>query len=1036
MKKNNSSMRPHLFTACVIKWLFLFILVTGAAADTAYAQQPADQGRRVTGNVTDEKDAPLPGASVTIKGTRLTSLTDADGNFSIVFRTAADSLSVSHTGYKTKTVSVKDAGKLAIKMEPGSSELNDVVIVGYGVQKKVSVTGAISTVKVSDLQEVATPSLSNAIGGRLPGIVTRQSSGEPGYDAASVYIRGFGTFGTSDRSPLILVDGVERSMDNINVQEVESFSILKDASATAVYGVRGANGVVLINTKRGVEGKPKVTFRTETAVLTALRLPKYINSYEYGILANEATANSGLPDFYSQDDLQKYKDHSDPYLHPDVDWVDVVLKKKTMQSINNLSLTGGNKTFKYFTNIGYTEQGGIYKEDPSVPYHTNSNLKRYNFRSNVDVSLTNNLTLYLNLGGITQNLLTPGTNAAAIFDAIRWTPNNAYPVKNPNGSIPGMGTFLAENPFTKTTQKGYTTEFRNTIQSSLGPKWDLSKLVTQGLSLQGLFAYDYYGLIDNIRPQSPTTYQYLGKDASGADQYKLIQTATPLGYSTYYDANRAYYLQTSVNYDRSFGKHKIGALVLANRREYVDLSGANSLANIPQRSQGLAGRVTYDFDSRYLLESNVGYNGSENFAPGKRYGLFPSVSGGWIISHEKFWNSKVISLLKLRGSYGEVGNDQIGGSRFLFLTTINTNATNYLFGSSQTNTTGAFAESLIGNPDVTWERALKSNAGLDLELWRGKVVLQVDAYSEHRTNILLARQQIPISAGYIAGTIPYANLGIVNNHGIDGSLQLRNTTKSGFYYSFQGNFTFARNKILEDDSPIKPFPYQNSRGQEMDRNYGYEAIGLFKDQADIDKSPSQTALQSVIRPGDIKYKDLNGDGVIDNNDQTFIGYPRTPEIMYGFGGTIAYKGFDLSIFFTGTANTSLFLNGRSIWAFRDGVGNYNVMQEYYDHRWIPGADNSRAEYPSVLNVYNTNNYVTNTLYVKNANYLRLKSAELGYTLSQHVVRRLGIGSIRAFVNGANLAIWDHLKVVNPENDDGEGTYPLQSSLNFGVQVNF
>ncbi|MEZ2334643.1 SusC/RagA family TonB-linked outer membrane protein [Mucilaginibacter sp. RCC_168] len=1034
----------------VCKFLLLLLVITcslynqvnaATPAETMNAQKTATIASFVlSGTVVDEKDEILPGATVKVIGSAKGTITDVYGKFLIEVPSESDSISVTFVGYKTQHIRVGNHRTMRIKLVPDEAgrKLNDVVVVGFGTQKKVSVTGAVSTVKISDLQQVSTPSLSNAIGGRLPGIITRQSSGEPGYDASSVYIRGFGTT-SGGRAPLVLVDGVERDMNNLNIQEVESFSVLKDASATAVYGIRGANGVILINTKRGAEGRPKVTFRTETAMLTALRLPDFINSYEYATLANEAMANVGKPAFFTPAEVQKYKDHSDPFLYPDVNWIDATLKKNTLQTINNLSLQGGNQTFKYFTNVGYTIQDGIYKEDPTISYPTNTSVKRYNFRSNVDVSLSKSFSIALNVGGIISNGNYPGSSAGVIYDALNYTPNNSYPFKNPDGSIPGKGTFLSESPYTRTTQEGYQKQFRTTLQSSLGTKWDLSSLITPGLSLNGLFSYDYYNQTDNVRHKIPSTYQYLGKDANGKDQYKLIQTETALGFYYGSASNRAVYLETSINYDRKFGKSSVSGLLLGNRREYINLTAANSLDNIPFRRQGLASRVTYDYDSRYLLEFNGGYNGSENFPAGKRYGFFPSGAFGWIISNEKFWNKNVVSSLKIRGSYGKVGNDQIGGSRFLFQTTINKNADNYPFGSSQAYPTGAFAESRIGNEDISWETSTKANLGLDMEMFNGKVVLQVDAFREHRTGILLQRQQIPSSAGF-GGNIPYANLGIVNNKGVDGNIQIRNRTAGGFYYAFQANFTYARNKIIEDDSPVKPLAYQNSRGQSIDRPYGYIAAGLFKDQQDIDNSPSQTQLQSIIRPGDIKYKDLNGDGKITTDDQTYFGYARNPEIMYGFGVTLGYKSFDISVFFTGAARSTFFLGGRPVWAFMDGVGNYNVIKEYYDNRWIPGANNLNAKYPSVIDVKNTNNYVTNTLYAANGNYLRLKSAEIGYNIPKSFSQKVGVSNARFFVNGTNLLLWDHLKVIDPEQDNSNGVsfggYPQVRTLNLGLQVTF
>jgi len=986
----------------------------------------------------------MPGANIKVIGSSNKGATaDVYGKFLLEVDDESDSILVTFVGYKPLRQRVSNLGgrkEVLLKMEPDheGQKLNETVVVGFGSQKKNSVTGAIATVRVSDLQQVATPSLSNAIGGRLPGVITRQTSGEPGYDAANVFIRGLGTF-TGSQSPLILVDGVERDMNQLNVQEVESFSILKDASATAVYGIRGANGVILINTKRGKEGKPQVSFRTENAQLSPLRLPRFINSYEYATLANEAMTRGGAPQpFYTPEQVEGYRNHSNPYLYPDVDWVSVVLRKHTFQTINNLSMTGGNQTFKYYTNVGYTVQQGLYNEDKTIPYPTNTSYKRYNFRSNVDVNLSKSLSMSLNLGGITSNGNYPGNTAFIIMEAINLTPNNAYPVRNPNGSIPGSGTFLGMSPFSKTTQSGYTKEFRSTIQSSLGTKWDLSSLVTKGLYLRGLFAYDFYDVQGNGRGKQPQTYQYLGKDANGVDQYKLILTETALGYGHYNVSNRAYYLEASVNYDRTFGKHTVNGLLLGNRREYVNLTADSSINNIPYRRQGVAARVTYDYASRYLVQFDMGYNGSENFPPGKRYGFFPAVSAGWVPSKEKFWNINVINYLKIRGSYGKSGNDQISNARFLYLTTINKNAANYLFGQSQTTvTSNGFAESRIGNSDISWEVSEKANIGADMELFNGRVTLTVDAFREHRTGILLQLQQIPISAGYPSNNIPYANLGVVNNHGIEGNIEVRNRTSGGFYYSFQGNFTFARNKIVEDNTPLKPYAYQNSRGQSINRNYGFISEGLYKDQADVDKGPDQTYLQTVIRPGDIKYKDLNGDGKIDANDQTFIGFARTPEIMFGFGGTVAYKGVDLSIFFAGAARTSMYMSGRSTWAFADGVGVYNVTREYFDHRWVAGsANNSKAEYPAILNVRSTNNFVSSTQWLRNGNYLRVKSAEIGYNFPRSLTQRVKINSFRLFINGANLGLWDHIKIVNPEDNGPNENYPLQRSINFGAQVTF
>lgn len=1004
----------------------------------------------LSGTVVDNNDESLPGASVRVKGQAKGTVTDVYGKFLIEVPAEGDSLVVSFVSFKTKTVYIGSSRVLRVKLEPDlkGRTLNETVVTAFGsVQKKTSVTAAITTVKVSDIQQSPTPSLSNALGGKVTGLITRQVSGNPGADGASIYIRGVATSAVA--TPLILIDGVERDINTINIEEIESFTVLKDASSTAVYGFRGANGVILITTKRGVAGRPTVNFRTETAIDQALRLPKFVNSFEYATLVNEAKTNSGLAPLYSAAQLQKYKDHSDPYLYPDVDWVDATLKKNTMQSVNNLSIRGGNEIFKYYTVMGYTVQQGIYKEDPTVPYSTNASLKRYNFRNNVDVTLSKSFSVGLNLGGNVSNANYPGYNLGAgldgqqflIFEYLNLTPNNAFPFKNPNGTNPGVAGNLMESPYVKTTQKGYQSTFRSNIQTSLEPKWDLSKLVTPGLTLRGLLAYDFRGAQGVTRTKTAGTSQYLGKDANGVDQYKTINTETALGYQLENASDRTVQLETTLDYNRTFGKHAVSGLIVGRRIEHVNMTAGSSIQNLPFRQQGLASRVTYAYDNRYLVEGNVGYTGSENFAPGKKYGLFPAGSIGWNISNEKFWNPAIISAFKIRASYGLSGNDQTqppgqDPARFLFQTTINKTAGNYLFGDNQAYQTGAFSEARIGNTAITWEVARKLDIGTDISILRGKIDLTVDLFKEHRTNILLQRGQIPNDAGYPGAILPYANLGVIDNKGFEVSLNLRNQTKGGFYYSFATNITFARNIIVEDDSPIKSIAYQNSRGQSVNERYGYVALGLFQNQAEINSSPSQAALKPNTIPGDIKYKDLNGDGKITTDDQTYIGYGRNPELMFGFGPQFAYKNFDLSVWFTGAAHTNLDYSGRSTWAFYDGNGIYNVLQQYYDNHWVPGADNSKARFPNVTDIRNVNNFTTNTLYQINGDYLRLKTAEIGYKFPKKLTQKLGISNLRLFVNGQNLAIWDHIKIINPEDNSPNENYPLTRNINFGADVTF
>jgi len=997
------------------------------------------------GTVVDEHGLTLPGASVKVKGTSNGIVTDINGKFIIEIQSPDDSITVSFVGYKPKTLRVGENKFLTIKLEPDleGQKLNEVQVVGYGSQKKATVVGAVSGVSVKDIQKYSTPSLTNAIGGKLAGVVTRQTSGEPGYDAAKIFIRGQ-VSQSGVNKPLIIVDGAERELQDywttMNIQDIESFQVLKDASATAVYGNRGANGVVLITTKHGTFGKPVVTMRLETAIVTPLRIPDYVDGYNFALLTNEALTNVGQPAKYSSAELQKYKDGSDPYLYPNVDWQDIVLRKHTKQSINNLGISGGSQSVKYYVNLGYTLQEGIYNEDPSVPYQTNAALKRYNFRSNTDFQLTKNFSVALGLSGIISTANFPGKTAGQIFQGLMFTPPNAYPIVNPNGSSPGGFGNIQMNPYALVTQTGYTKQYYTTLVNNLSAKWDLSS-VAKGLYVTGLAAYDVVDITQDVRTKSPALYNY-SKSTTGVDTYTIVSTESPLGYSTPNENYKTVYLQTAFNYNRTFGKHTVTGLLAAERREFTNVDAGSSTDNLPQRRQGIISRLTYNYDTRYLLEINGAYNGSENFPSDKRYGIFPSIGAGWIVSNEKFWNKDIVSMLKIRGSYGLVGNDRIGGSRFLFISTYNKSATGYTFGLNQNIDPGGKSEALIGNQNVTWERAYKKDAGLDMELYNGKITLTADVFYELRKGQLLRRGSVPIYTGYPSGTLPYGNVGVSTNKGFDGSFQFRNTTHGGFYYSFNGTFTYAKNTIIENDQAPALYPWQELRGHPIGANLGYVGIGFFQDQNDINNSPSQTALQSVIRPGDTKYKDINNDGKITDADRTVIGtYGSEPQIVFGFGTTLAWKGFDASIFFNGAAHRDYFFSSGdqayTAWIFSGGIGTYNALNEIYSQRWVAGADNSNAKFPAVRagNSPN-NNYIGSTVWQRSGDFLRIKNAEIGYTLPASLVKKLTLKGIRVFVQGTNLATWDKIKAVDPESNFSTGAYPITKNYNFGIEVNF
>ena len=1022
--------------------LFFILLLYGIncnyllyAGETTLHERPNSElilqqsNREITGIVVDIEGNPIPGVSVVIKGTTLGTATDIDGSYRLAIPEGSNVIVFSFIGFQSQEIQITGQRNQNVVLREDSQQLEDVVIIGYGVQKKESVTGSISTISLDEVKQISTPSLSNAIAGKLPGIITRQSSGEPGFDAAQVFIRGIGTYGTA-QGPLILVDGVERSMDNINTEEIESFSILKDASATAVYGVRGANGVILINTKRGTVGSPKISFRSEAAVLSPTRMPNYIDGFEYASLINEALGYAGQPAQFSDEDLQLFRDGSDPYFHPNVDWQKEILKDHTYQTINNLNIRGGSENVRYFANLGYTLSGGLYKTDNLNEYNTNALVKRYNFRSNIDIDLSKSLSLAIGIGGIIQNGNYPGSSADDIFNAVKITSPTMFPKINPDGSPGGVLNFLGSNPWGMLTQSGYARIDRNVLQGTFGAKWDLSRLVTEGLSLSGKFAYDHYYNARQNRYKNFEVKEYIGQDADGEDIYVVHREASALGYNVVHDSNRRLYFEGTVNYDRAFNDHQVTSMILFNSKENINLSAANSIGNLPARSLGIAGRFTYAFMSKYLAEINFGYNGSENFPKENRFGFFPSLSLGWVITNEGFWKYEAINNLKLRGSYGKVGNDQIG-QRFLFVSRINRNAAGYRFGNSQ-QLWGGFAEDFIANPDVTWEIATKSNFGFDMGLLKNKIVLQFDAFYETRNDILTQRRTVPRIAGIMNHVIPWGNIGEVENKGFDGMIELNNRTSRGLFYSLRGNLTYAKNTIIENDQPYPLFDYLWEKGHPVGQPFGLVSLGVFKDQEEIDNSPRQT--YSIARPGDIKYKDINNDGVIDDYDRVAIGYPRVPQITYGFGGTIEYKGIDVSLYFTGAAKASVFLEGRSIYPFNQGFGSGNILREYYDNRWTP--DNPDGYYPAVLNGSSPNNFRRSTHYMIDGSYLRLRNAELGYTLPKTFSAKLNLENVRLFANGMNLVTWDKVKVMDPESNSGTGGYPLQRSLNLGLQVNF
>ncbi len=985
----------------------------------------------ISGLVVNIDGEPLIGVTIMVKESSQGTITDSDGRYSINVDKSGQALVFSYIGYQTQEIEIGNKSVINVVLREKTQELEDVVIVGYGHQKKVSVTGAISTVPIKNLISVPVVTLDNALAGHLQGVVTKLTSGQPGTDA-TIRIRGIGTW--TNANPLVLVDGIERSINLVNPQDVESISVLKDATATAVYGVRGANGVILITTKRGKAGKTQVTYRTEYAERIGTRFPKFIEGWEFASLMNEASMNENKSIPWTDEEIQKFRDRSDPYLYPNVDWTDAIYNKTASQTINTLHITGGNELVRFYISARYANESGLYKRDETLDYNTNQSLNRYNLLSNVDVNISKNLTFNIGLSSSIQNRSFPATGSNEIHETAKSTSPIDMPLQNPDGSVSGTPTRM--NPWAMSTQSGYTVTYINTLNGTFSCKYDLSELITKGLSVSGKFSFDNYNDASIIHSVYYIRKQYNGKDPStGEDIYKIIDplASGAMTMGTWANSRRQTYVDFGLNYEREFKGHTFNGLLILNRQEYINMLASNELENVPRRLQGLASRLSYNFNNRYFAELNFGYNGSENFKRGNRYGFFPAFSAGWLISEELFWNKNFISDLKLRCSYGKVGNDYMG-TRFAYLTTINKNAMGYPWGSSQTWDRG-YEEGKIGTENVTWETANKANIGLDVGFFRNLLNVQLDVFHESRDGIFLQRQSVPVFAGYLGSSIPWGNLGKMENMGIDSKIEFHRSTPWGIQYSIYGTFSFARNKVVENDAPPQKYEYLDARGHRWGQVWGLEAMGLFQSEEEINNSPQQT-FQTVVRPGDIKYKDQNDDDIINDDDRVAIGYGDIPEIVYGFGSNISWNNFDFTFFFNGAANRSIFLDGPGMMPFMLEFPAYNVFREYYDNRFIPGAeDNTNAKYPAVIAGNNPNNYRTSTFYMRDASFLRLQNVELGYSVSKKTLEKIKISKIRFFVNSNNVFVLDKIKIMDPEMLQ-TGTYPKQLVLNFGAHIDF
>ncbi|WP_394331791.1 SusC/RagA family TonB-linked outer membrane protein [Bacteroides ndongoniae] len=1006
----------------------------------------AQSGLTAAGLVMTQDGESVIGATVTVKedpGKGV--ITDTDGRFKMNGLSKGQTLVISYIGYKDATVKVtKTDERMRIVLEEDISDLDEVVVVGHATQRKISVVGAVTNVEVKDLNVPAT-SVSNMLGARVPGIIAVTRSGEPGKDFSEFWIRGISTFGASSGA-LVLIDGVEGDLNLVDPEDIESFSILKDASATAVYGTRGANGVVLVTTKKGVAGKLKVNVKANVGLSYSPRMPEYVGAYEYATLANEAALSRGMNPIFSDVDMALFKNGMDPDLHPDVNWRDVILKDYTWNQQYHLSASGGGEVARYYMSMGFQNKEAIFKQDKGInKYDTNVNYKQYNFRANIEVNMTKSTILNLNLETILVNQNSPGygDNSDALWEAQANLTPVTVPILYSTGQFPTYGTNNSEmSPYILLNHTGYRNYFGNTSNLILSLRQDLSML-TKGLSATVLFNFNSNGKMWASRSKTPELYYATERNRDGSLNLTKVTDAVPQGYSGWEEVDRKYYFEARANYERLFNKtHRVTGLIHFYLQDYVNSKNKTPLTAIPKRYVGLSSRLTYSWKDTYLIEANLGYTGSEAFENGKKFGLFPAISGGWIPTQYQFMKDALpfLSYLKFRASYGEVGNDKLtwdDSVRFPYLTIIGNG------GSGIWNSGSGLTETQVGSNNLRWEKAAKTNFGIDMKLFGDRFDMTVDFFKDIRSGIYQQRASTPAEMGLV--TLPWANVGKMKSWGIDGHVAYTHTFTPDTYITVRANFTQSKNEILEFEESIKRYPYQSAVGYQSGINRGLIALGLFKDEADIENSPQQN-LGSVVLPGDIKYKDVNGDGVVDDGDVVPLEYSNTPQIQYGLGTEFNYKNWNLSVLFEGTARMKYFVGGSGYYPFaNEDTGNILTMVADPNNRWIsaeisgdPSTENPNAKFPRLTYGNNSNNNRASTFWLRDGSYLRLKNVTLAYSTQNKLFKKVGIQNATFSLIGENLWLWDKGdKIFDPTQASSNGAkYPIQRVITLQCNLNF
>ena len=1060
--KNIEEILSELFegTSCTYRISDRQIFISGKAPASTEQQQ---NKRKISGRVTDIKGEPLIGVNVTVDGDANGSITNMDGLYEIFVTKKSVVLKFTYIGFKTSEIRTNASTNIYdVTLEEQVNELEETVIVGYGTQRKISNIGAQSSMKMEDIK-TPSASLTTTLAGRLAGVVAVQRTGEPGKDAADIWIRGISTPNTS--SPLVLVDGVERSFNDIDPEDIESLTTLKDASATAVYGVRGANGVILIKTKPGKVGKPTVSADYYESFTRFTKMVDLADGITYMNAANEAMRNDGIATKYTEDQIRNTIAGKDPYLYPNVDWLKEIFNDWGHNRRVNVNVRGGSEKVAYYASVSYFNETGMTVTDKNIDtYDSKMKYSRYNFTTNLNIDVTPTTKVEIGAQGYLGEGNYPAISSADLYNAAMSISPVEYPKMffvNGEAFVPGTSTNNNfNNPYSQATRRGYDNLTKNQIYSNLRVTQDLDML-TKGLKLTAMYAFDVYNEIHVHQDRAESTYNFLDTsvpyDMNGQPiLQRIYEGSNVLSYKQETSGNKKTYLEASLNYDRTFNDdHRVSALFLFNQQSKLLYPKGTLEDAIPYRMMGIAGRATYSWKDRYFAEFNIGYNGAENFSPKHRFGTFPAFGVGWVVSNEKFWQplSKAVSFLKIRYTDGKVGNSEVSDRRFMYLDQMKENGDyGYKFGPNGTKWAGY--ETVNMAVDLIWEESRKQDLGIDLKLFNDDLSIVFDLFKERRENILLKREHsMPSFLGYNTSA-PYGNIGIIENKGFDGTIEYNKRINKDWVIALRGNVTFNKDKWIQGELPEQKYEWMNQYGHNINGVKGYVAEGLFT-QAEIDDmarweslsdankaiTPKPFASQfGTVKAGDIKYKDLNNDGQIDAYDQTYISRGDVPTTVYGFGFTVGWKDLSVGMMFQGVAGAERVLNGSSVNPFNGGGGSGNLYSNI-DDRWTEENPDQNAFYPRLSygseTTSNINNFQKSTWWVRNMNFLRLKTLQISYNLPKPWVNKVHLKNAAVYVMGTNLFTLSRFKLWDPElNTDNGASYPNTTSYSVGINFTF